>query len=124
MSLSRDQILAALKPNKTEVRDVPELGGEVTFRALPAGERIAWESGYIESGAVNMSEYILGLIARSLVDGTGKPMFTIAEVGDWSREAYAAASTAAMEVNGIGAKAVAETEGKSEGTEQPAGAGS
>lgn len=124
MSLSREQILSALKPNKVEKRDLPELGGEIAIQALPAGARIEWEMRYMGAGTPDMREYLLGLVARSIVDAKGKPMFSVDEVAEWPRDAFNEASTAAMDVNGIGAKAVADAEGKSEGTELSDGAGS
>lgn len=123
MSLTRDQILQAATPVKVEERDIPALGGLVRFRALRAGERIDWETAYAGGGSVNMREYILGLVSRSIVDDNDKPMFTVLEVAEFSREAYVAASEAAAEINGIGAKAVADSEGKSEGTAVSDGAG-
>lgn len=122
--LNREQIAAKAAAAPPVLKHIESLGGDVFIKQLSAGERIDWEMNYIGSGKVDMRTYTLGLIAQALVDGEGKPLFTIDDVAGWSREASQEVGEAAAEVNGIGAKAVAEAEGKSEAPTPDGGDGS
>ena len=114
--LTRDQLLAAAKNLPTETVDVPELGGEVVLTALSANARIDWERTAFKDGEVDTKEYLVGLVAKCLVDEAGVSMLTTEEVGHFSTPTITRLNKIASRLNGIGAEAVAETEGKSEGT--------
>lgn len=73
---SRESFLAAAKHLKTEVVDVPEIGGSITVRELTAGKALAL-GGKVR--ADDKDAMLLWLIA-SVVDENGLPMFTEADL--------------------------------------------
>lgn len=114
--LTREQLLAAQKSRPTETLEVEELGGEIVLTALSANDRIDWERTAFKDGEVDTKEYLMGLVAKCLIDEAGVPMLTTAEIGGFSTATVTKLNKAASRLNGIGAEAVADTEGKSGGT--------
>lgn len=119
--LTRDQLLAAAKNIPTVAVPCEELGGDVVLTMLTAGAKIDWAAAAYPNGIVDMKQYTFGLVARSVLDETGAPMFTADEVGTFSDALVMKLHAAASKLNAIGAQAVAETEGKSD--EAPASLG-
>jgi hypothetical protein len=77
--LSIDQIVAAADL-ATETVPVPEWGGDVCLRTFTAAERDAWEAAMLKrspDGAMMMDTTNLkaDLVARTLVNDEGSPMF-------------------------------------------------
>lgn len=116
MPLTREQILEASRKLPTVDVPVPELGGDVQLTAMTASARMAWEKSSFPDGAADLREYSLGLISRSMVGDDGKPMFSTDEIGEFAQSSVLILAAAARKLNGIGAEAVAEVEGKSEGS--------
>lgn len=83
MALTREQILTA--PDiKTETVKVPEWGGEICVRSMTAADRDEYEQSLIASRGpdenANMRNVRARLLVTSVVDGTGKRLFTEADV--------------------------------------------
>lgn len=116
MHLSREQILEASRKLPFTDVPVPELGGDVRLTAMTANARMDWEKNSFPDGTADLREYSLGLIARSLIGDDGKPMFSTDEIGEFAQSSVVTLADAARKLNGIGAEAVAEVEGKSEGS--------
>jgi hypothetical protein len=112
--LTRDQLLAATKNLATVAVPCEELGGDVVLTRLTANGKIDWATDAYPGGNVDMKQYTFGLVSRSVLDETGARMFTPEEVGEFSDDLVVKLHAAACELNAIGAKAVAETEGKSD----------
>lgn len=77
--LSIDQISAALDL-PTETVSVPEWGGDVKLRTLTASERDAWEAAMLsrrdeETGDLDCTNLKAELVARTLSDDSGAPLF-------------------------------------------------
>lgn len=111
MPLTRDQILEAAKHLPFVDVRVPELGGDVRLVAMTANARMEWERASFPEGQADLREYSLGLISRSM-----SGLLTVEEVGDLPQSSVVILAAAARKLNGIGAEAVAEVEGKSEGS--------
>ena len=83
MSLSRDQILAA-DDLKTEVVNVPEWGGAATVRSMTAADRDEYEQSMVASRGpddkANMRNVRARLVAVTLVDESGKRLFSDADI--------------------------------------------
>lgn len=111
--LTRDQLLEAAKNLPTVVVPCEELGGDVELTMLTAGAKIDWAAAAYPDGKVDMKQYSFGLLARSMLDADGKPMFTADEVGTFSDSLVLKLHEAASRLNAIGAQEVTKTEGKS-----------
>lgn len=121
MALSLSELRAA--PKNLPFVDVPvaRLGGSVRLTMLMAGSRLAWEESLTPAVAdaevkVNYREFGFGLLARSIVDENGDCMATEEAERLFTPEEATELSAAARKLNGIGGEAVAEVEGKSEGS--------
>jgi hypothetical protein len=114
--LTREQLLDAATKLPTETVYVEELGGDVVLTTLSANDRLDWERVAWPNGEVDVKEYWAGLVARTLIGEDGKPLLTTEEVGMFARPTIQKLNDVASRLNGIGAEAVAATEGKSEGT--------
>ncbi|OJW19370.1 MAG: hypothetical protein BGO49_08555 [Planctomycetales bacterium 71-10] len=69
--LTRDQILAGPRPQVVEV-EVPALGGKVSVRGMTVGDRDAFE---IANAGDKGKFFRARLVAASVVDADGSPMF-------------------------------------------------
>ena len=108
--LNRDQILSA-KDRAQEVVSVPEWGGDVMLTALSVRDRTAVLSEWARLGAVQkdggdpasaMLEIKLRLVALSVTDAEGVPLFTaadMAELATKSNQAIGVISDAAILLN-------------------------
>lgn len=108
--LNRDQILSA-KDRAQEVVSVPEWGGDVMLTALSVRDRTAVLSEWARLGAVQkdggdpasaMLEIKLRLVALSVTDAEGVPLFTTAdmtELATKSNQAIGVISDAAITLN-------------------------
>lgn len=108
--LNRDQILSA-KDRAQEVLSIPEWGGDVMITALSVRDRSLVLSEWSRLGAVQkdggdpagaMLEIKLRLVALSVTDAEGVPLFTaedMAELAKKSNQAIGAISDAAITLN-------------------------
>lgn len=79
--LTRDQILKAKVP--TKVIPVPEWGGDVTIVRMTAGGREALGTAFIEAKEAGLSSppnLRCRMVALSLVDKKGDPLFSLEDV--------------------------------------------
>jgi hypothetical protein len=108
--LNRDQILSA-KDRAQELLSIPEWGGDVMITALSVRDRSLVLSEWSRLGAVQkdggdpagaMLEIKLRLVALSVTDAEGVPLFTaedMAELAKKSNQAIGAISDAAITLN-------------------------
>ena len=116
--LTKDEILAA--PLATEVVPTPEWGGEVVVRELTGEQRDAFENscfvGRGKDRQDNFRNLRARLVALSIVDEAGAPMFSEAEVaalGKTGARALDRVFAAALALSGLSAKDVEELAGNS-----------
>lgn len=96
MILSREAILKA-DDLKTETVSCPEWGGSVIVRALTAGERDKWEESLYSAVKRGSGYEVIAhkenlrakFIAASVVDETGKLLFTAGDIEALSRKSAA-----------------------------------
>lgn len=108
MLLSREQILGATD-RKTEDVAVPEWGGSVRVRGLSGAERDAYEASIVQLGAggkrsVNLKNLRARLVAYSVIDEDGNPLFTpedVAALGDKSAAALERVFDVARKLSGL-----------------------
>ena len=119
--LTRDQILQA-NDIITETVSVPEWGGEVLVRGLSGSQRDAFEDATLEqkgkSRRVNLANVRARLCAISIVDETGKRMFTDEDVRALGRKSAAALDrvfSAAQRLSGLSDEDVEELAKNSDG---------
>ena len=118
--LTRDAILAA--PDLlTEEVSVPEWGGTVLVRGLTGTERDAFEEEMItgkgKNRDVNLSNFRARLIVKSVVDKSGKRLFTQADMvalGGKSAAAIQRVFQVAMRLSGMSEEDVEELTKNSE----------
>jgi len=118
--LTRDAILAA--PDMlTEEVPVPEWGGTVLVRGLTGTERDAFEEEMItgkgKNRDVNLSNFRARLIVKSVVDKSGKRLFTQADMvalGGKSAAAIQRVFQVAMRLSGMSEEDVEELTKNSE----------
>lgn len=112
--LTLEQLLAAPVERASEEVPVPELGGDLLLTALSANDRIDWERAAFPEGVADTKEYLMGLVARCVVgDAIDQLPAITAKVGTFSTSTIQALHDVASRLNGVGAKEVADTEGKS-----------
>ena len=123
--LSRDAILAA--PDiETEDVHVPEWGGTVRVRGLTAKQRDTFEAGLLvtkgqgrnATQAVSLANARARLVALSVVDADGAPLFTTADLfalGEKSGAAIDRVFAVASRLSGIGDADMEELTGNSSG---------
>ncbi|OII61214.1 hypothetical protein BJP40_06720 [Streptomyces sp. CC53] len=108
--LSKEELLKNGKTLPTKVIEVPEWGGEVTIRCLTGAERDRYEASLArldrKTGAMvpNLVNSRARLVAMSIVDETGKRMFSdddILELGGTSSIALTRVWVAACQLSGI-----------------------
>lgn len=112
--LTKAAILTA-KDLQTEVVEVPEWGGAVTVRTMTGTDRDAYQVSLLQidektgkrtSDLANMTAKLLAL---TVVDDAGNPMFAlneIAAIGAKSAAALDRIFSVAQRLNGLGAKEV------------------
>lgn len=109
MPLTKEQILSAEDIRTIEV-DVPEWGGAVRLASMTAATREAYELQQIairDGKAPKVSVRAL-LACHSIVDDTGAPMFTAADIATLEAKSGAALARvfdAALTLQGLGAAA-------------------
>lgn len=120
--LTKEQILGADRRKFEDVK-VKEWGGVVRLQELSASERDLWESEQItvandgSSAKFNPKHARARLIVRSLVDETGKRLFTddeVAAVGSLSASTIARLFNKARALNAISSEDIKELEGNSD----------
>jgi hypothetical protein len=120
--LTKEQILGADR-RKFEDVNVKEWGGKVRLQEISASERDLWESEQItvandgSSAKFNPKHARARLIVRSLVDETGKRLFTddeVAAVGSLSASTIARLFNKARALNAISSDDMKELEGNSD----------
>lgn len=83
MALTRDQILE-VQDLKKEVVNVPEWGGEVIVSGMTGAARDAWEQSMVTSEGgkyrANTENVRARLVAATVVDEQGNPLFSEADV--------------------------------------------
>lgn len=82
--LTREQILNA-DDLKTEVVDVKEWGGSVLVKAMTGKERDSFEASILDKSnpnkpSVKTENIRAKLVAQTVVDEKGKPIFTVADI--------------------------------------------
>ncbi|WP_330114075.1 hypothetical protein SA496_15520 [Pseudomonas sp. JS3066] len=117
MMLSREQILGATD-RKQETVPVEAWGGEVILTALSLGDRTIIEADFVRLGKLEIGspERVTGMrdlqvrmVAMSISDTSGAPLFTLDDVAELSKkssEAIGLLADAATVLNGFAAKAV------------------
>lgn len=113
-SLTRDQILQA-QDIKTESVDVPEWGGNVYVKGMTGAERDAFEGSIVETRGknthVNVRNLRAKLVAQSVCDENGEPLFTPKDVDALGKKSAAALQRVfdvASRLSGISSKDVEE----------------
>lgn len=104
LMLSKDDILNA--DDLTEVTlSVPEWGGEVIVKAMSGVERDEFERSIYHDGIKDFDNIRAKLCAMSIVDESGKRVFTMADImklGEKSGKALDRVFTVAKKLSGIG----------------------
>lgn len=128
MALSLTELRAAPKNLPYVDVFVARLGANVRLTMLMAGSRLAWEESLTPTGElgasgakVNYREFGFGLLARCIVDDNGDCLTTEEAERLFTPQEANELSAAARKLNGIGGEAVAEVEGKSEGSPDASG---
>jgi len=119
--LTREQILQA-NDIATETVSVPEWGGEVLVRALSGSQRDAFDDATLEQKGKNRRVNLVNVRARlcaiSIVDETGKRMFSDEDVRALGRKSAAALDrvfAAAQRLSGLTDEDVEELAKNSDG---------
>jgi|SRR6267154_1246396 len=115
--LTRASIISAADL-RTEVIEVPEWGGAVTIRTMTGVDRDAYEASSIITDGngkrrVDMTNMRAKLVALTVVDDAGAPMFTLRDVDAIGAKSAAALDRifrAAQRLNGLGADDVVAAE--------------
>ena len=89
MLLSREAILKA-SDLKTQDVNVPEWGGSVRVACMTGTMRDAWEQSLLKGGKTSLENARATLVAASVVDEAGNPLFTSADVEALGRKSAAA----------------------------------
>lgn len=108
--LSKEDILKA-EDRKIEIVDVPEWGGQVGIRVMSGAERDRWELDFITKPGNR--EVRASLLAFTLCDENGKPLFTEADVkalGEKSGAVLTRLFVVAKRLSAVGAEDVEELE--------------
>jgi hypothetical protein len=100
--------LAALLAEPLQRREIKVAGKSVPIFLKPISAEAA-EAVYVplrdHEGRIapeNRSRMAYGLVAATVTDETGAPLFTADEVAGWPQAAYAQVSALVMQVNGLG----------------------
>jgi hypothetical protein len=124
--LGRDAILKA-SALKTEDVPVPEWGGSVLVRELRGRERDEWEGSLAVQRGQQMvpdtANMRAKLVAHSIVDADGEPLFTqrdVAALGELSAAALDRVFEVASRLSGLASAAV-EEKAKNSGTARKGG---
>ena len=117
--LTRDAILAA-GDIKSEDVDVPEWGGTVRVAVMSGTARDAWEQALvIREGAKsrpNLANVRARLVAATVVDEAGAPLFSAADVAALGAKSAAALDrvcNVSQRLNGLGTAALESAAGNS-----------
>lgn len=114
MVLNREQILGALDL-KNEPVDVPEWGGQVLVSVMSGAARDALMDTLATPQSSSRFQGVV--IASTVVDEAGKPVFSADDVEALTRknpDVMARVVAVAMRLNGIGTKAISDAEKNSE----------
>jgi hypothetical protein len=106
--LDRDTILA-IADYRVEAVDVPEWAGQVHVRTLSARDREAFERRYAE----DKSNFVTRLVAATLCDEAGSPLFTDVDVEALGGKSFRAINRifdAALKLNALSDAAVEDAE--------------
>lgn len=117
MALNRDAIMAAQDLPRESV-EVPEWGGSVTIRALPAIEWDAFEASTGLGETRNLANIRARLVGLCLIDDDGKRLFKtdaeIVELGKKSARVLSRLFDRCKAINAVTDEAMDELEGNSE----------
>lgn len=118
--LSRDVILAVQDVQAEDV-EVPEWGGVVRVQGLTGAQRDAYEASMVEgkgkNRTLNLKNIRAKLVALTVVDERGKPLFTDADVQALGRKSGAALDrifNVAQRLSGLSKEDIDEFAGNSE----------
>jgi hypothetical protein len=111
--LSKASILTA-DDLRTRIVPVPEWGGEVTIRTMTGADRDAFENSLLVVDAkgnrrTDLTNMRAKLVALTVVDDAGNPMFTLAELDRLAAKSASALNRifeAAQALNEMGANGV------------------
>lgn len=104
--MNKEQIFAALEAEVKEL-EVKALGCVLRFKVMTGKARDAFQEA-IANGDKSASHFEASVVAASVVDADGKPMFDAADVDtlrDKNASAVSEVAKLAMQVNRIGADA-------------------
>jgi hypothetical protein len=91
--LGRDDILG-FSDLKYEIVPVPEWGGSVRVRSLRGVERDEYEASQVKQRGNNVDLNLIniraGLVARSICDHSGNPVFSVGDIGLLGQKSAAA----------------------------------
>lgn len=120
MLLNREQILGH-NDLPTETVEVPEWGGSVIVKALNGAQRDSYEQSLITGSGKNQKMNLINararLVALSVVDSEGNPLFTSKDVVALSNKSAAALDrifAAAQKLSGLTKEDMDEMVGNSE----------
>jgi hypothetical protein len=113
--LTRDQILAA-KDRESEIVNVPEWGGDVRVAVLSGAgrERVQAAAG---GGIASLSKFSATLLAASLIDEEGAPLFTeedVAALSEKNPEVISRVLEVSIRLSKLGVSATEDAEKNSE----------
>lgn len=119
MTLSREAILAKSKPSVRRI-NVPMWDDDVYLRDITVGERNEWAAlryAALEGDTLDFGKMVesrVYLVAVSLCDADGKPLFSVEELKETLRpDAVDYLANEAEKLNGLTAGAVEDLEGNS-----------
>jgi hypothetical protein len=101
--LTRAAIFAA-EDLKSEIIGVPEWGGSVKVQEMSGALRIRWENAVAGLGADAGLKILGALVVCSVVDESGEPLFTDADIDALGKKSTAALTrvyNAATKVSGL-----------------------
>ena len=115
--LTRDQIAARMRPSVRRVES-KELGGAIYLRELTAGERDRFQAScFVDNGAgrkPNLIDANARLVAMVWVDADGAPLgYSAEEIARMRGDLVGRIADLAVEMNGLGARAVEDARGNS-----------
>lgn len=113
--LTKGAILGANDLQTVDV-PVPEWGGPVRVRTLTALERVRFNEANTKAGLTDMAAFQGLLVIATVVDEAGQPIFDASDLEALNQKSSAAVDRVfqkAIELNGMGNKAVDDAEKES-----------
>lgn len=89
LMLTKEQILAA-DDRASEIVEVPEWGGSVRVSAMSGAQRDRFEMSLLVDGKPSIENAHAKLVASSVVDDSGNPLFSPSDIEALGRKSAAA----------------------------------